>query len=391
MGFNLKIVLVAEYVAPSEDSFFGGLNSMTINFAKNLAKENSVHIITSFTQNSERIEQIDNITIHRVGPLRNFTQRGDLFKRFFFNIEVVKKIVQIHPDIIDAIGIVAFSCSYKGAKKIGKPIIATVLEVWQGSWIQNMGYINGIIGELVERYIFTFCKFDGYIAISNFTGKKVHSYFHIPEKKIKVIYCGVDTRLYDSIFVDKKFTNPTILTISRIVKYKQIDDLVLAVNILKTDFPNVRLLIIGEGPYQNKIKSLVLELKLENNVIFCGKITKYEELIKIFKRSHVFAFASVTEGFGIVLIESIAAKIPYVISDIEPLQEVTCGGVGGFIAERRNPQEFAKYIKILLENESVYNQKISEMNGFVKKYDWGELSKELVLYFNEIIQAKERL
>lgn len=389
MGFHLKIVLVAEYVAPSGDSLFGGLNSMAINFAKNLAKENSVHIITSFTKNCERTEYLDGITIHRVGPLRNFTQRGDFLKRFFFNIEVTKKIVLINPDIIDAIGIVSFHCSYRGAKKIKKPIIVTVLEVWQGNWTQNVGYLNGIIGELFERYIFTFCKFDGYIAISNFTGKKVHNYFHIPKKKINVIFCGVDTQLYESIFVNKKFTNPTIITISRIVKYKQIGDLILAVNILKNDFPNVRLLIIGEGPYQNKIKSLVSELKLKNNVIFCGKITKYEELIKIFKRSHVFAFASVTEGFGIVLIESIAAKIPYVISDIEPLQEVTCGGVGGFIAGRRNPQEFAKYIKILLEDTVVYNQKIAEMNGFAKKYDWSELSMELVNYYDEIIREND--
>lgn len=385
----MKIVMVTEYIAPLGDSFMGGVNSMTINFARHLSKENSVHIITSLTQKCERTEKMGNITIHRVGPLRDLTQRGDFLNRFFFNKEVAKKIVLINPDIINAIGFVAFHGSYLGAKKIGKPIIATLLEVWQGEWIQNMGFINGIIGELVERYFFLSKKFDGYIAISNFTGKKLHNYFKIPKNKIKVIYCGVDTKLYESISVNTKFTNPTIITISRIVKYKQIDDLVLAVNILKKDFPNIRLLIVGEGPYQNKIKSLILELKLEKNVIFCGKIKKYEDLVKLLKRSHVFTFASITEGFGIVLIESIAAKIPYVISDIEPLQEVTCGGVGGFIAERRKPQVFAEYIKILLENRSIYNQKIEEMDGFAKKYEWSELSNELVNYYAQIIQEKD--
>ena len=131
------------------------------------------------------------------------------------------------------------------------------------------------------------------------------------------------------------------------VSYKRIDDLIRAVKILKLDFPNVKLKIIGIGPQEEYLKKLSKNLGIEDDINFVGKISNASDLIKVLKSSHVFALPSIAEGFGIVIIEAVAAGIPYVASDIPPIREVTNGGIGGLLCEPKNYNDLALKIKTL--------------------------------------------
>lgn len=73
----MRIAFVDEWVAPKGMPFFGGPNARLINLAKHLTKENDIHIITSFIDGGESLENYDDIEIHRIGRKRIFTQKGD--------------------------------------------------------------------------------------------------------------------------------------------------------------------------------------------------------------------------------------------------------------------------------------------------------------------------
>ena len=81
---------------------------------------------------------------------------------------------------------------------------------------------------------------------------------------------------------------PTILCVGRLVKRKGQDKLISALPKIKEEFPNVKLLVVGEGPLGKKLFKLVKKLGLEDNVIFTGRVS-YEELPKYFRVGDIFA------------------------------------------------------------------------------------------------------
>lgn len=385
----MKIVLVTEYLARKEKPPFGGVDVRTINLAIQLAKNNDVKIITSLLDEGERIENYKGVEIHRIGKKRHFTQRGDFTQRLLFNSMVISEISRLQPDIVDGSGFVSYTGSYKGAKKIGVPAIATVHEIWQGQWIQNMGLINGFVGHFLEKHYLKY-NFDGYISVSNFTKKKLIYHMKVPEEKIVVIYNGINLDLFKNTFVDEKYRDPTIVTICRLVPYKRVEDLIKAIKILKSDIPNIRLKIIGKGPQEEYLKTLSKDLGIIDKIDFLGKISDNKELIKILKKSHVFALPSIVEGFGIVIIEALAAGIPYVSADIPPIKEITNGGIGGFLYKPKNYKDLALKIKSLLTDESTRIEIMKNVNPYVEKFEWSNLTLELEKYYKKLSERSKK-
>ncbi len=382
----MRIAMVTEYLAPKGAPYMGGVDARTINLARRLTEKHEVHIITSYLEGTERFEQYDAVIIHRVGRKRKLTQRGDFINRLCFNTAIATEIQRLKPDIVDASGFVAYSGSYRGASKIGVPVIATVHEVWQGEWLQNMGVVNGLVGHILERFYLR-KPFDRYIAVSDFTKRKLINKLGIEKEKIEVIYNGVDLELYESILPEAKYPDPTVVTVCRLVEYKRVSDLIRAVALLRPRYPNLKLKIIGNGPEEESLRKLTRELDLEQNIEFLGKISDFTDVIKILKRSHIFALASITEGFGMVIIEAMASGIPYVASNIPPIYEVTEGGTGGILCTPKNCVEFAESIEKLLADKRTYDEKVTSINGYIGRYNWASISAIADQFYRRILSG----
>lgn len=381
----MNIVMVTEYLAPKGKPYFGGVDARTINLALQLVKNNDVQIITSLIDGGRRKEDYDGVKIHRIGKIRKFTQRGDFLQRSKFNSMVMSEILKLQPDIVDGSGFVSYAGCYKGAKKIRVPVIATVHEVWQGQWIQNMGLINGFAGHFLEKHYLKY-DFDGYISVSNFTKKRLIDQINIPEEKVVVIYNGINLDLFKKTSVNEKYSNPTIVTVCRLVPYKRVEDLIKAIKILKSDIPNIRLKIIGKGSQEEYLKKLSKDLGIIDKIDFIGKINDTKDMIKILKKSHVFALPSIAEGFGMVIIEALAAGIPYVSSDIPPIKEITNGGIGGFLCKTRDYKDLASKIKSLLTNESRRREIMKNVNTYIEQFKWSNISINLEKYYTKLYE-----
>lgn len=380
----MKVAMVTEYIAPKDGPYFGGVDARTINIAKNMVKGDDVHIITAYLEGTDRIEDYDGVTVHRVGRKRRFTQKGDFLPRLMFSAEVVAEISRMKPDIVDGGGAVAYAACYKGALRNDIPSVVTVMEVWQGQWLRNMGLMNGLAGNILERIHLKY-NFDRYVAISKYTREKLNERLQISDDKISLVYCGYDRSLYESVAADEKFADPTIVIVCRLVSYKNVDDLLCAVKLLLPSFPDLKLKIIGTGPEEKNLRKLARRLSLGDHVEFLGKIKDNDRLIGILKRSHVFAIPSVAEGFGIVLIEAMAAGIPYVASDIPAYREVTEGGIGGFLHKPDDYRDLAGKLKILLEDEKLRRDIVRDNDRLLKKYEWPRLAREVRSIYEELL------
>lgn len=369
----MMIAVVTEYLAKEGDPLFGGVDSRVVNLCQELAKRNEVHVFASLQSGEGGEERYGDIIVHRIGRPRPFSQRGHFLSRLEFSKNCAKEISRLNPDVIEASGFVSYPAGIYCKKLTSLPTMVTVHEVWQGEWSRNMGMINGAIGNLLERKNL-WGTFDRYIAVSDFTKRKLVDRLGVVPDNVSVIHNGVDKELYDSVEIDAKFDSPTITTVCRLVSYKRVNVLIRAVKDLKAKWPDIKLKIVGRGPEEENLRQLVQSLGLERNVEFLGKYPLTKDLVKTLKRSHVYAHPSIVEGFGMVVVEAMAAGVPYVASDIPPINEATKGGVGGKLFPPAEMEQLVGQLDDTLEQHDADND--PRVPGLLEEYNWKNLAHQ---------------
>ncbi|MFO7967354.1 MAG: glycosyltransferase family 4 protein [Archaeoglobaceae archaeon] len=375
----MHIGIISEYFPQSEKiEIRGGAEARTFHIGKHLAKNHQITIITSREPVTEREDEVLGMKVFRVGKTRSYSQSGSLLQRASFIRQAIKVGKRQNLDVVEGTNFLSYPPAWKIGEHLDIPRVITYHDVWVSRWIKNIG-IAGVFGEVLERYALS-KKWNLIFANSNYTKSNLEKVG--VKSSIVVVPNGVDLERYRSIWVEK-FENPTICTISRLVKYKRLEDLIRAVGLIREDMPDVNLKIIGSGPEEDNLRELVKELGLEENVEFLGFVEGHDDVIRVLKASHVFALPSVVEGFGMVVIEALAAGIPYVASNISPVYEVTNGGVGGLLFEPMNHEDLAEKLKVVLRSSE---NLLDGLDGFIEEYDWGRIASEVERYYESLLR-----
>jgi glycosyltransferase involved in cell wall biosynthesis len=160
---------------------------------------------------------------------------------------------------------------------------------------------------LVKKILF---KADVIIVNSDVQKKLLLRDFRIPVKKLYLVYDGVnlegikDANPYE---IDDKI----ILYVGRLERYKNVHLGILALKYLPLKFKYV---IIGRGPYENKLKEITVNNNLQDRVIFLGHQPDHV-VWRWLKTASVFIHLSEVESFGMTCIEALAAGCPVVAND----------------------------------------------------------------------------
>ncbi len=374
--------MITEYFPHSKDcEIRGGVEARCFYVARELAKKHQVTIISALERGTSSEQTFDGIRIIRCGKPREYHQTGGIGERLSFMKEAYKLGSKLDADLVEGTNFVSYLPAYYIARKKHLPCTALYNDVWVGKWIHNIGLIQGIMGEILERFILS-RNWSYLIANSRFTLENLLNY-GLEKDRLKLIYSGVDTRKCHTINVPKD-KKPTICCVSRLVQYKKVDILIRAVSSVKNHIENIQCNIIGIGPELKRLEGLVQELDLKDNVSFLGFIKRHQDVLKIIKKSHIFCFPSIVEGFGLVTIEAMACSTPYVCSNIPPLKEVTHNGTGGLLFERENLDDLAKKILLLFEDDALYGKCIDQGLKLAQRYDWKNTAKETDMLYHKI-------
>lgn len=203
-------------------------------------------------------------------------------------------------------------------------------------------------------WIFPYVKWnwargDYFIAVSNNARTWAMQTLGLAASKTEVVYHGIEAS--DLLPVPRTATNApmTIGCLARFEKRKGIETLVRAMVVVRKQFPEAKLLLAGSDPtgYSAVIKELALSLDLSRNVEILGFCSTPLDFLRDLD---VFAFASVNEGFGIVLIEAMSEGRPIVASDIYPINHIVQQGRTGILVQPGDPEAFAGAIIDLFAN-----------------------------------------
>jgi glycosyltransferase involved in cell wall biosynthesis len=364
----VKIVLFTEFFPAGNKYFTGGVEVRVTRLYEYLKRKG--HDVT---------------VISRSGSY-DFNSFSTAVKRllFFFNSFIKIIFGRIIPaDIVEGTNFTTYILAFLYAKKVKAKSFAWYPDVFLGKAVERLGSINGVLTEIAER-ISLKLPWDRIIALSEETKKKLLE-AGVTENKIEVIYGGVDDQKYKKVQEStEKYKNPTIICIARLVKYKRIQDLILAIYLLKDKFPDIRLIIVGEGPERDNLKFQILNLKLQNNIEMIGKVPE-EDKINLLAKSHIHVLPSAVEGFGLVTMEALSVGTPVVNADIPINREILDYSSsiihypsvsGGLLYDLGDYVDLAEKIEDLLTDKKLYDRKVKDGIELVKKYDWDKVNNE---------------
>jgi glycosyltransferase involved in cell wall biosynthesis len=118
----------------------------------------------------------------------------------------------------------------------------------------------------------------------------------------------------------------TVLFVGRFYRRKRVEILLRAAAALRGTIADLEVRLVGDGPCGARLRQLACELKLDGTVEWLGDVTR-SQLIAEYQRADVFCLPSVQEGFGIVLLEAMAAGKPIVAARAAAIPEVTPHGL----------------------------------------------------------------
>lgn len=180
----------------------------------------------------------------------------------------------------------------------------------------------------------------------------------------------------------------TLLFVGRISKNKRIDNLIETVFYLKKKIPDIKLYVVGEdwGGIKGDLEELVEQKGLQNNVIFTGKVRTRGELSQYYSKARFFVSASEYEGFGISVLEAMAAGLTVIVNDIESFRDFVKDGQNGFIVDYSKPKEIATIIYNLLNSNLVQIESTARKTA--KKYDWEKLIGDIEECYEEVMKVR---
>lgn len=144
---------------------------------------------------------------------------------------------------------------------------------------------------------------------------------------------------------------PVIITVCRLFRQKGTAELIAAIDAVRREHPDVRLLVVGEGePYGSELRSLVDRLSLSEHVVFTGRRSDVRRLMGA---ADVFAMPSFEEPFGLVFAEAMAMELPVVALDNGGTKEIVVHEQHGLLSEPGDRQALAANLLRLLGDQDL--------------------------------------
>ena len=362
----------------------GGAANATWYLLREFSKIEDIHVdlITSSTSNEFQIEAIeDRINIYRlpVGKheLHYWTQM-EILKYSWRSYKYIKNLLKEKKyDLCHAFfGIPCGAIAQRFRKEF------SYIVSLRGSDVPGFNPRFSLQYRFVKPLIRGIWK-DAKAVVANSQGLKELALKTRPEQRIDIIPNGVDTEKFHPL-KNGEIKAINILCVARFIKRKNLDLLIIALSIVMKKYPNIRLILVGEGPLEEDLKSLCKRLGVADNVEFRGRIP-HEKIDEIYRNSHVYALPSQSEGMSNTILEAMASGLPIITTDTGGTSELI--RENGIITSKLNPETIANAIMKVLDDPILIKNMSKQSRSLAKKFGWKNTAYD---YLN-LYRARENI
>ena len=376
------------------DSYFpviDGVVSVLDNYAKFMS--NHFNVVVCSPKHKKKTYKTDSYFVLSANSMHLKSQGYDLGfpqfdNKFVYYISLLK-IDLIHVNAPFSMGMFGLDL----AKKRKIPSITTFHSQFRQDFYKSTN--SEILSKIMSNIIIkVYDKSTVTLTMNNFS-KKVMKEYGLKRNDVKIIpnatnltFKEFDEKQEREVLNKYKIKNDrfNLLFIGRFVKVKNV---YLILETLKELFKvnkNFQFIFLGYGPEEDKMRKIIKENKLENNVIFTGKILDSDEKSIIIKNSDLLFFPSVYDTDGIVKIECACYSVPTLCLEDTGVASGIKNNETGFI-EKDDVQVLAKKIDELSKNVD-FVKNIGK-NAKEKLYiTWEDVGNKLLVLYNDLMKKK---
>ena len=339
----------------------GGMQNLVWGLTKSISKFFMVKVFADFHENSKEFDDQVSFSIIRIGGHKIFKKyrKALLVNNYIKENKHIEGVIADHWKSLELIKTNHKKICLIHSKEINHP---------KGT-------------RLNKRVLSVLNNINTIVANSNFT-KNLAIELGVEEKRIHIINPGVDAALEiskndlkkaEEIFNGKK---NRLITVSRFDKRKNHEKVIMAIRNLKEIYHDIIYTCIGYGDEEENLKKLVIELKLENHVIFLKDIPNDLKNALVAK-SNIFIMPSIihknsVEGFGIAFVEAAQYGIPSIGGKDGGASDAIIHEKTGLICDGNNLEEIYSSIDNLLkENKYLEYGKEAKLNS--QKFHWNKI------------------
>lgn len=176
-----------------------------------------------------------------------------------------------------------------------------------------------------------------------------------------------------------------IASTGRLVAWKGVDGLIRAASSLVVKFPDLKVIIAGDGPEEPKLKKLTRGKNLNAHVVFLGNVSRAETW-QLRKNSAVYVLNSTYEGLPHTILTSFASLTPVVATHISGTTEAVFHEKTGLLVEPGNDRQLAEAIERLFNSPTLVKELTNNGLTLLKeKFSWETHLKKLNQVFESVV------
>jgi len=243
----------------------------------------------------------------------------------------------------------------------------------------------------IEKYLIKFATQKATIISTDTDFIKKEIKYYMPKvdlDKIYIHYVGIEEKFKPypreaEILREKlNIVGPVLLYIGRIAFYKGVDDIIAAYKIAKKKVPNLNLVIGGKPDFKMERKYKEWKAKYKD-IHFIGFVRE-QELPYYYTLGDIFiTYSYASEGFGLTPIEAIACGTPVICSSMIAYKEILQDNA--IFVPPKSPNQLAKEIVNLLNDESRSKSLVENAQSFIKRYTWNSVGRKLEKVYSKLL------
>ena len=392
------------FVTPEYFPISGGTGAYVFYLSHSLQKlGHNVHVVARDKQDSEK--EVNGIYVHYIKGVGNALTRYWRFAR-----SASKKIEELNKqngfDVIHAN--LPLVPSFAIPKDSAKALVCAVHSTWKGEAIvtrrdnpkelnpneKSMLRFNFVLRSYEKKLM---KRSDALIAVSKYTVDELTELYGIDEKKIHVIYNGVDVQKFkpkpNKAELRREFglekEKKIVLFVGRLYHRKGLEILLRSIPPVLQEFSNVKFVISGKGFKQKEesLRNLAEQLDIEDHVSFLGYVPD-EKLPSMYAASDIFVLPAIYENFPFAILEAQSTGLPVISTKVGGITEFLVDNENGFLIEPGDPTQLTQKLLTLLKDPKLAKEMGMRGRKLIEeKFSWRLITSQVIDLYHKLLDT----
>jgi len=374
---------------------FGGMERYVYFLSKYLVKNGcEVEIITSLTRKIPfRSKKIGAEKITFLSPYVNKLYTNPI-RYWLFTKSISRYLKSKDFDVLHAYGITAYH--YLKEIENRKPTVVQPFGNEEFKAREKENLIKRIYLDFFIRKPKIYClqHSDAIASEGDLQSQEIMEIFDVPKEKIFILPDGVEFEFIQKCISNSKLSKEelsindadlVLINVNRLASNKGVNYLIDALYLLnKQNKLNVKLILIGTGPEEQKINEQIRKLQLEDKVVHFKNIPD-EKMFQLYTLADISITPTLYEGLPLVILEAMACGKPIIASNVSEVPQVVKHGENGFLVPPRDPKAIANAV-LEIYDKNLFRRMGKKSKEIAKNYDWNIIAKKAIGKYEELIE-----